>query len=60
MDILNILGGGFKWEPKKDITTYELALAIPALLVIASPFVKIELEKAPAEVLRHFRELEKS
>lgn len=43
------------WEPKPDITVYELAVAIP-LLTTRAWNVGQAIEAAAPEVRRHFRE----
>ena len=46
------------WEPKEDITTYELAWALGVLLIVTGGTLKDPVElirKLPLEVQRHFR-----
>ncbi len=47
-----------RWHPQPDITAHELALAMPALLMLArvSSCIAIEeqVEALPKEVRRHF------
>jgi hypothetical protein len=47
-----------RWEPKPDITTYELARAMPLLVMAASSawlaYVDDHVKALPDEVKRHF------
>ncbi len=58
--IIQILPAGknYLWAPKDDITTSELARAMPILLGAASGRADAALlvEKLPPEVRRHFEE----
>lgn len=48
----------FFWEPKEDITTYELAQAFP--FVVLDPEQKYfwaNFDRLPDNVKRHFREI---
>ena len=48
----------YNYEPKKDITAYELALIVP-LFTTDYPYVYSLIETLPPEARRHFRELGK-
>ena len=47
-----------RWSPQKDISAYELALALPTLVRMATGighgFVEDEVEALPDTVNRHF------
>lgn len=48
----------FGWEPKEDITTFELARAVPVFFVSASGAdIGPLFDGLPPEVRRHFREV---
>jgi hypothetical protein len=49
------LSKSYIWEPKPDITAYELALAIPLMFSKSWDAWK-SVENLPLEVRRHFRE----
>ena len=47
----------YQWKPQFDITTYELALAIPILFHGLYSFdIETMLDSVPEEVKRHFEE----
>lgn len=47
----------YSWQPKEDITAYELAQCLPALLVsIKGLVVQPEIERLPENCRRHFEE----
>jgi len=48
----------YKWEPLPDITTYELAQAIPAILTLNDLFTEYIIEDLPRDVRRHFKQVE--
>lgn len=48
----------YSWEPQEDITAYELAQCLPALLVsIKGLVVQPEIERLPENCRRHFEEV---
>ena len=45
----------YSWDPQPDITVYELARCMPIL--VAHNRVDLEIQAAPPEVRRHFKEV---
>ena len=44
----------YLWKPRLDITTYELALAMPILFYSINYSIEIMLDSVPEGVKRHF------
>jgi len=44
----------YLWKPRLDITTYELALAIPILFYSINYSIETMLDSVPEGVKRHF------
>lgn len=61
------IGGEFKfkmparyaWEPSEDITTYELALCVPVLLV-GWHEIEAAIQRLPDGAKRHFRPIDET
>ncbi len=52
----------YRWEPKKDITPYELAIVAPHLHNLAMPWNQYFTEwvsKLPKNIKRHFKLIRK-
>lgn len=48
----------YRFVPKKNITTYELARAVPLLLIISNGYdCEVMINSLPPEVKRHFEEV---
>ena len=48
----------FKWEPETDITTFELARAVPIFFLSAAGCdISTPVDELPDEVRRHFTEV---
>ena len=47
----------YQWKPQLDITTYELALAMPILFYSINYSIETMLDSVPKEVKRHFKEI---
>ena len=48
----------YVWEPKEDITVYELALIFPVFIYAAQGSAVLMIEGLPPEAKRHFRKEE--
>ena len=46
----------YRWEPKKDITTYELALCVPIFSSQSNVTLAEDVLNLPENVRRHFEE----
>jgi hypothetical protein len=46
----------YRWYPKEDITTFELALCVPVLLSLHSVIAEYAIDRLPEFARRHFTE----
>lgn len=44
----------YKWDPEPDITAYELAICLPALLDYNKADLSMIIQQLPPEARRHF------
>ena len=56
--VLEVDSTNYIWEPKEDITIYELALLIPVFVSVLQGSVVWMIETLPPEARRHFRKEE--
>jgi hypothetical protein len=48
----------YKWNPKEDITAYELALCVPVLMSASNYGIQYFIEALPDNARRHFEKTE--
>ena len=56
--LLDVNSTNYIWEPKEDITVYELALLLPIFAYVSQGSVVWMIETLPLEARRHFRKEE--
>ena len=53
--LLDVNSTNYIWDPKEDITVYELALLLPIFAYVSQGSVVWMIETLPPEARRHFR-----